>query len=143
MSDNDTQAIFHIRKARQLLTDGDPRGKWADHMLQAVGLVGFDRMVELAAMEVCDVHSSDDTGPRFRFYESIVITADSTDMPPVDILMECGNASYGLGGRWEIDWDHFYDTLDMLGWDMQGIGGTIDNRIRRLVRKAVRDGEIQ
>lgn len=56
MSDNDTQAIFQIRKAREALAASEDR--WADHMLRAVQLVGLQRMTELADSEVCDVASN-------------------------------------------------------------------------------------
>jgi len=74
--------------------------------------------------------------------EPIEITRTTTELPPYEILIGCGEASYGLGNRFVIDWDRFYETLEMYGWDMQDLGGPVDNKIQRIVRKAVREGEI-
>jgi len=72
-----------------------------------------------------------------------VITSSTTDIPSRDILIECGNSSYGMGGRWVVDWEQFYDILDtQYGWDMQDLGGKVDNKIRRIVREAVKEGDI-
>ena len=70
------------------------------------------------------------------------ITADNPVMPPDAVLLECGEVSYGMGNRWVIDWEMFYNALDSAGYDMQDLGGTVDTRIRRKVRQWVRDGDI-
>ena len=59
-----------------------------------------------------------------------------------ETLIECASASYGLGNGWLVDWERFYEMLEMYGWDMQDLGGFVDNKIRRIVREAVREGEI-
>jgi hypothetical protein len=41
-----------------------------------------------------------------------------------------------------IDWDRYYDVLETLGWDMQDLGGPADRKIRRIVRAAIRAGEV-
>ena len=75
--------------------------------------------------------------------EPVEITADTTELPAREALIECGNASYGMGNRWVIDWECFYEILEsQYGFDMQDLGGKIDNRIRKLVREAVNEGEI-
>jgi hypothetical protein len=75
--------------------------------------------------------------------EPYVITELTTAIPPREALIECGEASYGMGNRWVIDWERFYDILDTQhGWDMQDLGGKVDNAIRRIVREAVREGDI-
>ncbi len=72
-----------------------------------------------------------------------------TDLPEFDepfrkVLSEIGSSVYGLGNRWVIDWDRFYEMLESFhGYDMQDLGGPADNKIRRVVQKMVRDGEIQ
>ncbi len=63
-------------------------------------------------------------------------------MPPTAILIDCGGGSYLLGNRPGVDWDAFYELLEMEGWDMQDLGGSVDSKIRRLVRAAIRDGEL-
>ena len=70
------------------------------------------------------------------------------DLPDFDdaflkILEEAGDASYGLGNNWSINWDTFYECLEREGWDMQDMGGPADNKIRRVVRKMVQEGVIQ
>jgi len=70
------------------------------------------------------------------------------DLPPFDeaflkILKDCGDASYGFNQNFNIDWERFYESLEMNGWDMQDLGGSADEKIRRVVRRMVRDGEIQ
>ncbi|KKL48423.1 hypothetical protein LCGC14_2325650 [marine sediment metagenome] len=60
----------------------------------------------------------------------------------LDVLADCGGASYGLGNNWSINWDTFYQCLEMEGWDMQDMDGPADNKIRRVVQKMVREGEI-
>ncbi len=74
----------------------------------------------------------------------IEITADTPreDTPPRPVLIECAEGAYGLGNNFTVDWERFYELLEMEGWDMQDLGGPIDNRIRRIVRNAIRDGEI-
>ena len=57
-------------------------------------------------------------------------------------LQGCGEAVYGLGNNWTIDWDRFYQYLEDEGYDMQDMGGPADNKIRRLVRKMVKEGDI-
>lgn len=74
--------------------------------------------------------------------EPVVVTSDSTEPPPRKILIECAEASYGMGNRFVVDWERFYEHLESEGWDMQDLGGYVDNRIRRIVRQAVKDGEI-
>ena len=69
------------------------------------------------------------------------------DLPEFDdaflkILKDCGDASYGLGNNWSINWDAFYECFEMEGWDMQELGGPSDEKIRRVVRKMVNEGEI-
>ena len=67
----------------------------------------------------------------------------TTELPSTATLIDVGNASYGMGNRWVIDWERFYEILDSQhGFDMQDLGGKIDNRIRRVVRLAVREGDI-
>lgn len=74
--------------------------------------------------------------------ESVEITNKTTELPPHETLIECGEASYGMGNRLSIDWDKFYEALEIYGWDMQDFGGSVDMRIRRIVQKAVREGDI-
>ena len=75
--------------------------------------------------------------------EPKIIDSTTTDLPTIAILIEVGNSSYGMGNRWVIDWERFYDILDnQHGWDMQDLGGRIDNQIRRIVRSAVNEGDI-
>ncbi len=57
-------------------------------------------------------------------------------------LQGCGEASYGLGNNWTINWERFYEILEMEGYDMQDLGGPADNKIRRLVQKMVKEGDI-
>lgn len=69
------------------------------------------------------------------------------DLPEFDeaflkILIGCGEASYGFNNYWGIDWEKFYESLEMYGWDMQDLGGSADNKIKRVVRKMVIEGEI-
>ncbi len=59
-----------------------------------------------------------------------------------ETLIECASASYGIGNRWTVDWERFYEMLEMYGWDMQDLGGSVDNKIRRIVREAAREGEV-
>lgn len=63
-----------------------------------------------------------------------------SECPPTEILIECGNASYGMGNNFQINWDIFYESLESEGWDMQNLGGRMDNKIRRIVRDAVWEG---
>lgn len=72
----------------------------------------------------------------------VEINRETTELPPRHILIECGEGSYGLGNRFVINWDAFYEILEIYGWDMQDFEGPIDNKIRRIVRGAVREGEI-
>ena len=77
------------------------------------------------------------------------------DNPPVEItkledvtedviskLQSCGESSYGMGNNWTINWETFYECLEIEGYDMQDLGGRADNKIRRLVQKMVREGDI-
>ena len=69
------------------------------------------------------------------------------DLPEFDadfiaVLQGCGESVYGLGNDWSINWESFYQCLEMEGWDMQDLGGPADNKIRRVVRKMVNEGEI-
>ncbi len=73
--------------------------------------------------------------------------ANIHDLPKFDdaflaVLRECGEASYGLGNNWTINWESFYISLEMEGWDMQDMGGPADNKIRRVVRKMINEGDI-
>ncbi len=81
----------------------------------------------------------------FEDSESIEINKYTllSDVPSKKVLIECANASYGLGNRFTVDWERFYEFLEMEGWDMQDLGGRVDNKIRRIVQQAARDGEIQ
>jgi hypothetical protein len=72
----------------------------------------------------------------------IEITADNPIVPPRDLLIRIGESVYGLGNNWTIDWERFYERLEAHGYDMQDLGGPADEKIRRIVRKAVQDGEI-
>jgi len=74
--------------------------------------------------------------------ESVVIDSSTKELPPHETLIECGRGSYGLGNRFSINWDAFYECLEIYGWDMQDFEGPIDNKIRSIVRKAVREGDI-
>ncbi len=70
------------------------------------------------------------------------------DLPEFDdaflaILKDCGNASIGFNNSWKIDWMRFWEALETAGWDMQDLGGPADNKIARVVRKMVNEGEIQ
>ena len=72
-----------------------------------------------------------------------------TDLPEFDepflkILQECGESSVGfLEPYGRVEWDRFYEMLDSFhGWDMEDMGGPADEKIRRVVRKMVREGEI-
>ena len=72
----------------------------------------------------------------------IVITEANPVVPDRELLIECGGGAYGLGNNFTVDWDRFYELLEMYGYDMQDLGGKADNKIRRIVRKAIREGEI-
>lgn len=74
--------------------------------------------------------------------DPVIITSATTELPTRETLIDCGNASYGMGNRWAIDWDRFYETLETYGFDMQDLGGEVDSRIRKVVREAVREGEV-
>ena len=66
------------------------------------------------------------------------------DEPFLKVLADIGSGSYGLGNRFVIDWDRFYEMLESFnGYDMQDLGGPADNKIRRVVQKMVREGEVQ
>lgn len=72
----------------------------------------------------------------------IEINENTEDLPPRPVLIECANGAYGLGNNFTVDWERFYELLEMKGWDMQDLGGRIDNKIRRIVREAVQEGEV-
>lgn len=74
--------------------------------------------------------------------ELVEINSTSIELPPREILLECADASYGMGNRFVVDWERFYEHLESEGWDMQDLGGSVDNKIRRIVREAVKDGEV-
>ena len=83
------------------------------------------------------------------WHEGPVLSINSLDdLPEFDeaflkILKDLGDASYGLGNRFVIDWDRFYEMMEsMEGYDMQDLGGPADSKIRRVVQKMVREGEI-
>ena len=70
------------------------------------------------------------------------------DLPEFDdeflaVLKELGDGSYLMGNHQGIAWDRFYEMMEtMYGWDMQDFEGSADEKIRRVVRKMVREGEI-
>jgi hypothetical protein len=59
------------------------------------------------------------------------------------ILEDCANGSYGFNQNFNVDWERFYDNLETYGWDMQDLGGPADEKVRRVVRKMVREGKIE
>ncbi len=74
--------------------------------------------------------------------DSIVEINDGNQlMPPDQALINAGEGSYMVGGP-GMDWDKFYDRLETEGFDMQSLGGKLDAKIQRWVRKAIRNGEI-
>ena len=75
---------------------------------------------------------------------TITITENTplSETPPREVLIECANGAYGLGNNFTVNWERFYELLEMEGWDMQDLGGRMDEKIRRIVRKAVREGEV-
>ena len=82
-------------------------------------------------------------------HEGPLVTINSLDdLPEFDgtflkVLQDIGDASYGLGNRFVIDWDRFYEMLESFAdYDMQDLGGPADNKIRRVVQKMVREGDI-
>ena len=81
-------------------------------------------------------------GTHYYNEEPTTITRETTELPPDPVLIECAEASYGLGNRWVVDWERFYECLEIEGWDMQDLGGPVDNKIRRFVRRAIKDGEM-
>ncbi len=73
--------------------------------------------------------------------EPIEITATNQQLPTHDAMIAAGEGSYNVGNP-GINWERYYECLELQGWDMQALGSPIDNRIRRFVRQAVKDGEI-
>ena len=74
-------------------------------------------------------------------YEWVMTHDDAA--PSFAILKECAEAAIGFGLQPDhVDWDRFYDALESFGWDTI-MAGVADERIRRIVRKARREGEIQ
>lgn len=70
-------------------------------------------------------------------------SSEISELPPLPCLYETAESSTNMGNHPGVDWDRFYDILDTQhGYDMQDLGGTTDNRIRRIVRQAITDGEI-
>lgn len=73
----------------------------------------------------------------------IEITESNPVIPDHKLLIDCGEGAYGLGNNFTVDWERFYEMLETYGgYDMQDLGGKADNKIRRIVRKAIREGEI-
>ena len=74
----------------------------------------------------------------------IVIGDTNPVMPSDKMIAELAGASLGFGLNPEhIDWDRFYEYLEAEGWDMQDLGGKLDDRIRRRARKLRADGEVE
>jgi len=74
---------------------------------------------------------------------TVILEADS-DVPPTACLIESGLGSFNFGAAPNaIYWERFYEVLDMQhGFDMQDLGGPMDNKIKRIVRTAVNEGEV-
>ena len=69
-------------------------------------------------------------------------TGDAFTLPD-KVIIDLAEASIGFGlNPANVDWERFYEMLEsQYGYDMQDLGGTADNRIRRRVsvlRKAER-----
>ncbi len=98
-------------------------------------------------------HTMSDSDPDETFnaleagHPTVVRTVN--DLPEFDepfrkVLADIGSSVYGLGNHFTIDWDRFYEMLESFyGYDMQDLGGPADNKIRRVVQKMVREGEVQ
>ena len=66
-----------------------------------------------------------------------------TDVGSTKVSILAAARRAGLGNRFVIDWDRFYEMLESFnGYDMQDLGGPADNKIRRVVQKMVREGEV-
>ncbi len=64
-------------------------------------------------------------------------------MPSDELIAELAGASLGFGLNPDtIDWVRFYEYLEMEGWDMQDLGGKLDERIRRRGRKLRAEGGV-
>ena len=74
-------------------------------------------------------------------WTEIHTAAEVTD-DMIQHFADIGNASYGLGNRWVVDWDRFWDMLASFhGYDV--VGGPAMDKVQRIVRKMVKEGEIQ
>ncbi len=63
---------------------------------------------------------------------------------PDEVIIELAESSIGFGlNPANVDWDRFYEYLEAgYGYDMQGLGDTPDNRIRKRVGKLRTEGRI-
>jgi len=74
-------------------------------------------------------------------------TIEINQHTPLSVVDEIGadrigalaSSVYGLGNHWHIDWERFYESLETEGWDMQDLGGKVDEKIRRIGRKYVKE----
>ena len=133
-----------------------------DHMTPSEIFNLYDSRPESVAMYTTDRGSewgktdgigqvAEMTPDEIRFHPSLAtesrlkwVTTHDEMEPSFEIVEACAESSIGFGLNPEhVDWDRFYETLESFGWDMQDLGGTADNRIRRAVRKAMNDGDIQ
>ena len=74
----------------------------------------------------------------------IVISDNNPVMPTDQMIADLAGASLGFGDKPEhIDWDRFYEHLEAEGWDMQDLGGKLDDRIRRRARKLRAEGKVE
>ena len=65
-------------------------------------------------------------------------------MPSDELIGDLAGASLGFGDQPNsIDWERFYEHLEAEGWDMQDLGGKLDGRIRRRVRKLRAEGLVE
>lgn len=71
----------------------------------------------------------------------VEITSTNGRFPPREALLAAAEGSHNVGNP-GINWERFYECLETEGWDMQALGSPVDSKIRRIVRKAIREGEV-
>ena len=122
----------------------DPLDLWdSDSSPMYIATDGIDWTMTSSAKKLLE-NPVDEFAPGATSIRRQWLTTATSTTPTLAIITICAENAVGFGLNPDnVDWDRFYEMLEILGWDMQDLGGTVDNRIRRLVNRARREGEMQ